>query len=129
MTKVLRFYLFDFIMVYLDNIIIFSQIMNEHFNYMKKVLEALRNVRFKLKLEKYKFVKKQLKYLRFIIEEFSIKSDLDKVKDIVNQPASTNQIQIRFFLGIIGFFRNHIQGFLTIVISITNLLVKKVPFI
>src|SRR6266540_2277269 len=129
MTKVLRFYLFDFIMVYLDNIIIFSQIMNEHFNYMKKVLEALRNVRFKLKLEKYKFVKKQLKYLRFIIEEFSIKSDLDKVKDIVNQPASTNQIQIRFFLGIIGFFRNHIQGFLTIVISITNLLVKKVSFI
>ncbi len=103
--------------------------MNEHFNYMKKVLEALRNVRFKLKLEKYKFVKKQLKYLRFIIEEFSIKSDLDKVKDIVNQPASTNQIQIRFFLGMIGFFRNHIQGFLTIVISITNLLVKKVPFI
>ncbi len=75
---------------------------------MRKVLEILRVVKFKLKLKKYKFAKKQLKYLRFIVEEFRIKSDLDKVRAIVEQPALINQMQIRSFLKMIGFFKNYI---------------------
>ena len=96
---------------------------------MWKVLEALRQVELKLKLEKYEFAKKQLKYLRFIIGEFEIKSDLEKVRAIVDQSASTNQIQIRSFLGMIRFFKNHIQRFSTITTPITNLLAKEVPFV
>ena len=57
---------------------------------MKKVLDALRQVGFKLKLEKCEFAKKQLKYLGFIVEEFGIKSDPEKVRAIVDQPAPTN---------------------------------------
>ena len=108
MTKVLGPYLYDFIMVYLDNIIIFSQTMDEHFQHMRKVLEALRQAGLKLKLEKCEFAKKQLKYLGFIVGEFGIKPDPEKVRAIVDQPESTNQTQIRSFLGMIGFFRNHI---------------------
>jgi len=129
MTTVLGPYLYDFIMVYLDDIIIFSQIMKEYLQHMKKVLEALREARLKLKLEKYEFAKKQLKYLSFIIGEFSIKPDPEKVRAIVNQLVLTNQTQIRSFLRMIRFFRNHIQGFLTIAIPITNLLAKEIPFI
>ncbi len=84
---------------------------------------------FKLKLEKYEFAKKQLKYLGFVVREFGIKPDPEKVRVIVDQPAPTNQMQIRSFLGMIGFFRNHIQGFSTIVASMTNLLAKEVPYI
>ncbi len=51
---------------------------------MRKVLEALRKVGLKLKLEKCKFVKKQFKYLRFIIGEFEIKPNPEKVNAIVN---------------------------------------------
>ncbi len=58
---------------------------------MQKVLKALRQTGLKLKLEKCEFAKKQLKYLSFIIGEFSIKSDLENVKVIVDQPALTNQ--------------------------------------
>src|SRR6266498_626661 len=90
MTKVLEPYLFDFIIVYLDDIIIFFQTMKEHLQHMRKVLEALRQVKLKLKLEKCEFAKKQLKYLRFIIREFSIKLDPEKVRAIVDQPAPTN---------------------------------------
>ena len=46
----------------------------------------------------------------------------------MDQHAPTNQIQIRSFLEMIGFFRNHIQGFLMIAAPITNLLAKEVPF-
>jgi len=57
---------------------------------MRKVLETLREAGFKLKLEKCEFAKKQLKYLGFIVGEFSIKPDPEKVRTIVNQPALTN---------------------------------------
>jgi len=96
---------------------------------MKKVLETLKKVRLKLKLEKCEFIKKQLKYLIFIIGEFEIKSDPEKVSVIMDQPALTNQIQIRSFLEMIRFFQNYIQGFSTIATPFTNLLAKKVPFV
>ena len=75
---------------------------------MRKMLKALRQTGLKLKLEKCEFAKKQLKYLRFIISEFGIKPDPEKVRAIVDQPVLTNQTQIRSFLGIIRFFRNYI---------------------
>ncbi len=129
MTKVLGSYLYDFVMVYLDDIIIFFQTIEEHLQHMRKVLETLRQVELKLKLKKCEFIKKQLKYLGFIIGKFEIKSDPNKVRAIVNQPAPTNQTQIRSFLGMIGFFKNYIQGFLTLAMPITNLLAKEEPFI
>ncbi len=58
---------------------------------MRKVLEALRQAELKLKLEKCEFGKKQLKYLRFIIGEFDIKPDSEKVRAIVDQLVPTNQ--------------------------------------
>ncbi len=90
MTKVLGLYLYDFVMIYLDDIIIFSQTMDEHLQHMRKVLEALQQAGLKLKLKKCEFIKKQLKYLGFIVEEFSIKLDSKKVRAIVDQPALTN---------------------------------------
>ncbi len=128
MTKVLGLYLYDFVMVYLDDIIIFSQTIDEHFQHMRKVLEALRQAGLKLKLEKCEFAKKQLKYLDFIVGEFGIKPDPEKVRAIVDQPASTNQTQIRSFFGMIRFFRNHIQRFSTIATPMTNLLAKETPY-
>ena len=58
MTKVLGSYLYEFVMVYLDDIIIFSQTMDEHLQHIRKVLKALRQAGLKLKLEKYEFTKK-----------------------------------------------------------------------
>src|SRR6266498_2846457 len=129
MTKVLGPYLYDFVMVYLDDIIIFSQTIKEYLQHMRKVLEALRQAGLKLKLEKYEFAKKQLKYLGFIVGEFGIKSDPEKVRAIVDQLTLTNQTQIRLFLRMIRFFRNHIQGFSTIIAPMTNLLAKETLYV
>ncbi len=102
--------------------------MDEHFQHMRKVLEALRQAGLKLKLEKCEFAKKQLKYLGFIVGEFEIKLNPEKVRAIIDQLVLTNQTQIRSFLGMIGFFRNHIQEFSTIAAPMTNLLAKEVPY-
>ena len=103
--------------------------MEEHLQHMRKVLEALWQARLKLKLEKCEFARKQLKYLGFIMREFGIKPDPEKVKAIVDQSALTNQTQIRSFLRMIRFFKNHIQEFSTIVAPMTNLLAKETPYV
>ncbi len=82
-----------------------------------------------MKLEKCEFARKQLKYLGFIMREFGIKPDPEKVKAIVDQSALTNQTQIRSFLRMIRFFKNHIQEFSTIVAPMTNLLAKETPYV
>ncbi len=51
---------------------------------MRKFLEALRQAELKLKLKKYVFTRKQLKYLRFIVGEFVIKSNPEKVRAIMD---------------------------------------------
>ena len=56
------------------------------------MLEALKKAELKLKLKKCKFAKKQFKYLRFIVGEFRIKLNPEKVNAIMNQPAPINQI-------------------------------------
>ena len=103
--------------------------MDEHLQHMRKVLKALRQAGLKLKLEKCEFAKKQLKYLDFIVGEFGIKPDPEKVRAIVDQPALINQTQIKSFLGMISFFRNHIQGFSTIATPMINLLAKETPYV
>ncbi len=63
------------------------------------------------------------------MREFGIKPDPEKVKAIVDQSALTNQTQIRSFLRMIRFFKNHIQEFSTIVAPMTNLLAKETPYV
>ncbi len=57
---------------------------------MQKVLKAFRQTGFKFKLKKCEFAKKQPKYLKFIIREFGIKPDPEKIRAIVDQLALTN---------------------------------------
>ena len=65
-------YLNKFCITYFNNILIYFKIENKYIIYIKKVLEKLKQVRLLLKLEKYKFYKKELYFLRFIIEKYKI---------------------------------------------------------
>ncbi len=108
MVKVLGPFLWDFVIVYLDDILIFSKSYEKYLVHLEKVFQAIRNAGLKLKIEKCEFATQELKYLGFKINKDGIASDPDKVKVIVAQPASTNQTQIRAFQGMIKFFKNHI---------------------
>ena len=65
-------YLDVFIVAYLDDILIFSKILTEYIKYIKKVLDKIKQVRLLIKLGKYKFYKKELKFLEYIIKENKI---------------------------------------------------------
>ena len=71
---------------------------------MRKVLAKLEKVDLRLKMLKYKFHQKQVKFLGFIISNKGIKIDPDKVKSIVEWPTPTNKKEVQLFLGFINFY-------------------------
>jgi hypothetical protein len=81
-NNVLWPYLDVFITAYLDNILIYSDNLNDHRNHILKVLEALSKASLHLKPEKYKFHQQEVKYLGFIILTSRTKMDLAKVTTI-----------------------------------------------
>ncbi len=80
-------------------------------------------------MEKCTFARKELKYLGFRIGRDGVAADLDKIKVIVEQPSPTNQIRIRAFNSMVGFFQNLIEGYSLIMDLMTDLLKKDTPFI
>ena len=84
-NKILRKYLDNFYTTYLDNMLIYSKREEDYKNYMLKVLQKLKELSLYLDLRKYKFKKKQVKYLGLILITNSIKIDLRKVVVIKDQ--------------------------------------------
>jgi hypothetical protein len=81
-NDILQPYLEIFVTAYLDDILIYSNNLNNHQNYVLKVLEALSEAGLYLKLEKCKFHQQEVKYLGFIISTSSTKMDPAKVATI-----------------------------------------------
>ena len=82
-NKQLYKYLNIFVITYLDNILIFSRSKSKYIKYIRRVLEKLKRVGILLKLEKYKFYKKELEFLGFIIGQKGIRINPKKVKVIL----------------------------------------------
>ena len=83
-NSVLGEYLDEFIIAYLDNIIIYFNCEKEHFQYIKQVLQRLTNKKMLVAIKKYKFYTTKTKFCGFIIKLRKFSMDLKKIKAIVN---------------------------------------------
>ena len=111
MNKVLRKYLGKFILVYLDDIIIYSKTFEEHKEHVRLVFEALRATLLIMKPKKCKFAQKELRFLRHIISAEGIRTDLDKIAKMVTLSPPTNLKELRSRLGLFSYYRQYIKGF------------------
>ena len=93
---VLKEFLGKFFIVYLDDILIFSKTMEEHMMHICKVLEKVREEKFKINLKKCSFVKKELVYLEFVVTVECLKMDLEKVKAILEWLTPKSAIEVRY---------------------------------
>ena len=84
-NSVLGEHLDEFIMAYLDNIIIYFNSKKEHFQYIKQVLQRLADKKILVAIKKYEFHTIKTKFCRFIIKLGKLSIDLKKIKTIVNQ--------------------------------------------
>ena len=93
-NNVLKEYLDNFILVYIDDILIYLNIFKEHVQQVQKVLAKLEKAGLCLKILKYEFYQKRVKFLRFVISNKGIKIDPDKVKSIVEWLTLTNKKEV-----------------------------------
>jgi len=120
----LREYLDDFCVVFMDDVLIYSNSMEEHIGHVRKVLSKLRDYDLTCKLSKCEFHSTSISFLGFIISPNGIAMEPDRVTAIREWPAPSNVHDIQVFLGFANFYRRFIQGFSRVVAPITSLLQK-----
>ena len=98
----------EFIIAYLNNIIIYSDLEEEHKKYIKWVLEKLHNKNIPIAIEKCKFHTKKTNFVGFIIKLGQISIDLKKIKAIINWKDPKSITGLRLFLGFCNYYRRFI---------------------
>ena len=124
MQDIFHPYLDEFVLIFFDDILVYSKSEEEHEIHVRKTLELLRQHKLYAKKSKCKFFSTQVEYLGFIVSEKGISVDPAKVKDILEWPIPKNVSEIRGFLGITGWYRIFIRDYALIASALTNLLKK-----
>ena len=99
------------VVVYLDNILIFTKTKEEHAQAVWRVLQVLKENKLFLRPEKCKFYKQQIEYLGLVISENKVSMDLVKVAGVQEWPISENKTDVQAFLGFVNFYQRFIQDF------------------
>jgi hypothetical protein len=128
MNKVFMEYLDKFMVVFIDDILIFSKNGEEHDDHLCLVLQKLRENQLYAKLSKCEFWIKEVSFLGHIISEGGISVDPSKVKSVLSWNTSQNVLDIRSFLGLTGYYRRFIEGFSKIAKPMIELLEKGKTF-
>lgn len=121
-------FLDKFVLVYLDDILVYSENEQQHMEHLHLVLDRLEKNYFKLKLEKCSFFEKELEFLGFIVNESGIAPDPKKIRAIQELQQPNDLTSLRSFLGLCGFYRKFVQNYSEIVAPLTHLLKKQVIF-
>jgi hypothetical protein len=127
MNKVFMEYLDKFVVVFIDDILIFSKT-EEHEKHLRMVLEKLSSNQLYAKFSKYEFWLTEVIFLGHVISAGGISLDPSKVKDVLNWMPPTNASEIRSFLGLVGYCHRFIKDFSKIAKSMTRLLEKNKDF-
>jgi hypothetical protein len=128
MNKVFIEYLDKFMVVFINDILIFSKNEEEHDEHLHLVLQKLRENQLYAKLNKCEFWLKEVSFLGHIIYEGGISVDPSKVKDVLSWNTPQNVSDIRSFLGMAGYYRRFIERFSKISKPMTELLAKDNTF-
>jgi hypothetical protein len=128
LNDVLRDSLDTFVVIYLDDILIYSDTLEEHYEHVRSVLQRLKDADLQVKLEKCQFHVQTVEFLGYVISPEGISMDPAKIEAILSWPVPTSVRDIQVFLGFANFYRRFIRNFSRVVAPITRLLKKDVPF-
>jgi hypothetical protein len=124
MNKVFMEYLDKFVVVFIDDILIFSKNEEEHDEHLRLVLQKLKENQLYAKLNKCEFWLKEVSFLGHIISEGGIFIDPSKVNVVLSWNTPQNDLDIKSFLGLAGYYRRFIEGFSKISMLLIELLEK-----
>nr|GEY64907.1 hypothetical protein [Tanacetum cinerariifolium] len=128
MNHVCKPYLDKFVIVFIDDILIYSKNKNEHEEHLKAILELLKKEELYAKFSKCKFWIPKVQFLDLVIDSQDIHMDPAKIESIKDWASPKTPTKIRQFLGLAGYYRRFIEGFLKISKSMTKLTQQGVKF-
>jgi hypothetical protein len=124
MNSVFMLELDRFVVVFIDDILVYSKSMEEHEDHLRIVLQWLREHQLYAKFSKCEFWIKEVPFLGHMVSPEGIAMDPDKVKEVLEWRPPTMVSEVRSFLGLAGYCRRFIPSFSKIVKPITELLKK-----
>ncbi|KAK1439863.1 hypothetical protein QVD17_05685 [Tagetes erecta] len=129
MNRVCRPYLDRFVIVFIDDILIYSKSKAEHEQHLSTILQMLKQEQLYAKFSKCEFWLKEVQFLGHIVNEKGVQVDPAKIETVKNWSAPTTPTEIRSFLGLAGYYRRFIANFSKIAVPLTALTCKNVPFV
>ena len=128
MNHVLRAFIGKFVVVYFDDILVYSKNLDEHVQHLHCVFNVLRKEKLYANLKKCTFCTNEVTFLGYIVNEKGIHVDQEKVKVIRDWPTPTSVSDVRSFHGLASFYRRFIKDFSTIAAPLTECIKKNVGF-
>ncbi|WMV49615.1 hypothetical protein MTR67_043000 [Solanum verrucosum] len=127
-NRVFKQYLDLFVIVFIDDILIYSRNKEEHATHLRVVLQTLKDRQLFAKFSKCEFWLQSIAFLGHIVSSEGIRVDSKKIEEMKQCPRPTSPSVIRSFLGFSGYYRRFVEGFSSIASLLTKLTHKKVKF-
>src|SRR6266498_6095752 len=129
MNYILHNYLNDFVVVYLDDILICLDTFEEHINHLRKVFIKLQEANLVIKLKKCKFGQRKIKFLGHIIGTDKLRTDPENIGKIINCPVPIDVTGVRKFMRLCNYYRKFIKDLSKLLKPLRQLLKKDVKFL
>ncbi|GBG59617.1 hypothetical protein CBR_g49882 [Chara braunii] len=129
MTTEFRHMLDRFVLIYLDDILVYSRSLDEHVEHLRTVSERLRQAKYKASRDKCEFAQQELEYLGHYVTPQGICPLADKIEALRVWLEPTNTTDVRSFMGLAGYYQRFITGYSRIAAPMTRLQSPKVPFV
>lgn len=123
-NQIFRPFIGKFLVVYFDDILVYSLNEEQHVDHLRQVLQVLREQKLYANLKKCDFLTESLVFLGYVVSKDGIKVDPSKVDAILNWPTPTNIHEVRSFHGLASFYRRFISNFSSLIAPITDCLKK-----
>jgi transposase InsO family protein len=111
MNRVMSDFLFNFLLVYLDDLLIFSRTFEDHLQHLDRVLQRLGDTGLKLNLQKCQLLCEEVSYLGHTISAKGVSCQKDKTEVVANWPTPSTTKELRSFLGFAGYYRRFVKDY------------------
>ena len=128
MHRIFQPYLDQFVLVFVDDILIYSQSKWEYEYHLRIMLQLLRDHQLYAKFSKYEFWLTKVRFLGHVVSALGVSVDPEKVEAVMSWERPKSVFEIRSFLGLVGYYRRFIEDFSKIATPMTRLTQKEVKF-
>ncbi|CAI5474746.1 unnamed protein product [Closterium sp. Yama58-4] len=129
MNTILPEFLGSFVIVYLDNILIFSKLKEEHMQHLQRVFEVLRREKLYAKQSKCTFFFLEVEFIGHVVFVSGVRTDPKKIAAVQDWVTTTSVKELQSFIGFAKYYRRFVQGYASIASPLTDLLRKGVEYV